>query len=249
MVLSRARASSFRFAIRSPCLGESIGFFAINDRVFEPSGWRKFGFVNWNDPIAPRVSADRYSCGLLTSGRIQNNFNCRWARHGTHGKGGGIVKVAGYTTLVRYLATHLNVILIHEYADRDYLRYWPGAYCLSRCFGSLPGPVQALLVPIGQSAVDIAKRVSSERDQTFRCTVFHYMHTGVAFYSLVHSASWEFHGTISVYLYLSRVEIIKKSIIWYREYRQECITWCFAQTHKRTFIFIMFVSLLFSEVI
>lgn len=32
----------------------------------------------------------------------------------------------------------------------------------------------------GRSAVDIAKRVSSEHDQTFRCTIFHYTYTSAA---------------------------------------------------------------------
>lgn len=100
--------------------------------------------------------------------------------------------------------------------------------------GAYPDPFQALLAPIGQSAVDIAKRVSSKRDQTFRCTVFHYTYTGVAFYSLVHSASWEFHGAASVYLYLSRAGIIKKSIIWYRECAVRS-TWCFARTCVHVF--------------
>lgn len=80
--------------------------------------------------------------------------------------------------------------------------------------GAYPDPFHALLAPIGQSAVDIAKRVSSKRDQTFRYTVFHYTYTGLAFYSLVHSAPWEFYEAASVYLYVySGAGIIKKSII------------------------------------
>lgn len=45
--------------------------------------------------------------------------------------------------------------------------------------GAYPDPFQALLAPIGQSAVDIAKRVSSKRDQTFRCTVYFIIRTRV----------------------------------------------------------------------
>lgn len=81
--------------------------------------------------------------------------------------------------------------------------YLPGRHinpriCWSRLFAVLtrrillfpmlwePTPVllQAPRSPIGRSAVDIAKRVSSERDQTFRCTVFHYMYTAAPLYGV-----------------------------------------------------------------
>jgi len=159
---ARARARSDRTApMWSPAINRSDGFVLRR--------WRKFGFVNWNDSIAPRArpvdtvvvyspaaESETISAHVAGSDRAAR----RWP------------KLQG--TQLRTVRTYLNVILIHEYADRDYLRYWPGAYCFSRCLGSLSGPVAASSLAIGRSAVDIAKRVSSERDQTFRCTVFHY---------------------------------------------------------------------------
>jgi len=151
------RARADRTApMRSPAINCSDGFV--------PRRWRKFGFVNWNDPIAPRarpVDTVVVYSPAAESETISDRAARRWP------------KLQG--TQLRTVRTYLDVILIHEYADRDYLRYWPGAYCFSRCLGSLSGPVAASSLAMGRSAVDIAKRVSSERDQTFRCTVFHYM--------------------------------------------------------------------------
>lgn len=153
MVFSRARASSFRFAIRSLCLGEPIGFFAINGRVFGPSGWRKFDFVNWNDPIAPRVSIDRYSCGLLASGKIQNNFDCRRVRRGVHGKDGGwTVNVAGHTTLDATLPSYLPE------------RHINPRICWSRLFAVLTGRI--LLFPMLRESLPGPVSDSPRSDRT-----------------------------------------------------------------------------------
>lgn len=125
----------------------------MNHRVFESNRWRKFSFVNWNDPIASRI-------WLIDTVAVYSpaaEFETISAAAGWDAGGGQSCRA--YNS--GWYVTYLNVILIHEYADRDYLRYWPGAYCFSRCFGNLPG--YSFLAPIRESAVDIAKRLSAIR--------------------------------------------------------------------------------------
>lgn len=78
-----------------------IEFSAINCRIFEPNRWRKFSFVNWNDPIASRIR-------LVDTVAVYSpvaEFETISAAAGWDAGHTGVVKVAGYTTLDGTLPT------------------------------------------------------------------------------------------------------------------------------------------------
>jgi len=143
----------------------------MNRHVFEPNGWWKFSFVNWNDPIASRVRLVNTVAVYLPAAEFETISSAAGLDAGRTGRRERWSKLQGIQLrMVRYLPErHINPRI-----------------CWSRLFAvltrrillfpmlreSLPRPVTASSL-IGQSVVDMMKRVMSEYDQTFRYTVLH----------------------------------------------------------------------------